>query len=627
MKSKVNRRRFLTTLGMGVAASQTFSLTAGNFYAPNSKNFTPKSPSDQFHSIDLKKIKIGGEIGRRIEITVYNNLLKIDVDKDFLYSFQHKDISDEGFVGVGKLIDATVKLAINTEDEKVVALKKHLVDEIIKAQETDGYIGNMKAANRMTKMWDIHEMGYIIYGLVIDFELFGEKKSLESAQKAAKYIINNWGLIDKDWEKRVNIAKHVGITGIQRTMLLLYKITGDKTYLDFCISQINLPNWNPGIVIGRKNRIEGHIYGYMAASLAQLELYRLQKDEKLLQPTITALNFLTLHDGMAISGGAGQVEIWSDDQDGRGELGETCATAYQIRVYDSLLRLYGDLRFGDLMERTTYNALFGAQSPDGRQLRYFTPTEGARIYHNTDTYCCPNNYRRIVADLPSMIYYRTGNGIAINLYTESKAEIEMGDFSVNIRQKTNYPVSGNVVIQIDPSKSALFGLKLRIPAWCKSGSIQINDEPGKIETKPGQFVDIERNWKTGDTISLNLHMEWRLVKGRQRQAGRVAVMRGPLLFCLNPAQNDALAKLDGADLGKLIIDLESIEKTPVTDKSVRPDGIGCKLKAGNVSFGMGNTKNLSLILTEFTDPNGKCTYFKTPEINEGVVDELVQKMI
>jgi hypothetical protein len=226
-----------------------------------------------------------------------------------------------------------------------------------------------------------------------------------------------------------------------------------------------------------------------------------------------------------------------------------------------------------------------------------------------------------------MIYYRTGNGIAINIYTESNAEIEMGDFSVKVTQKTNYPVSGDVVIQVDPSKSALFGLKLRIPAWCKNGSIQINDEPDRIDTKPGQFVDVERNWKTGDTIRLNMQMEWRLVKGRQRQAGRVAVMRGPLLFCLNPAQNDALAKLDGADLGKLIIDFGSIEKTPVTDKSVRPDGIGCKLKAGNASFGMGNTQNLSLILTEFADPNGKCTYFKTPEINEGVVDELVEKLI
>jgi hypothetical protein len=73
--------------------------------------------------------------------------------------------------------------------------------------------------------------------------------------------------------------------------------------------------------------------------------------------------------------------------------------------------------------------------------------------------------------------------------------------------------------------------------------------------------------------------------------------------------------------------LGSIDKTPVIDKSIRPDGIGCKLKAGNLPFGIGNTQNLSLILSEFTDPNGKCTYFKTPEINEGVVDELVKKFI
>jgi uncharacterized protein len=126
---------------------------------------------------------------------------------------------------------------------------------------------------------------------------------------------------------------------------------------------------------------------------------------------------------------------------------------------------------------------------------------------------------------------------------------------------------------------------------------------------------------------MNLDMDWRLIKGVQKQAGRVAVMRGPVVFCLNPDQNKLLAELDGADLGKIVIDYESIEKEPVADRSVRPDGMGCSLKAGNTVFAMGNTRELSLVLTEFPDPLGKCTYFKTPEIGEAIQDELTQRTL
>ena len=117
-------------------------------------------------------------------------------------------------------------------------------------------------------------------------------------------------------------------------------------------------------------------------------------------------------------------------------------------------------------------------------------------------------------------------------------------------------------------------------------------------------------------------MEWRLVSGKQRQAGRAAVMRGPLLFCLNPFQHESLAHLDGADLGRIIIDLNSIETIPENNDDFRPDGIACRLKAGNKPYAMGNAANLSLILTEFADPDGKCTYFRVPDFSEAVPDEL-----
>jgi DUF1680 family protein len=585
------------------------------------KRAVGQTNNDKLSQLIPSQVKVGGEFGRRMDITVYNNIFKIDADHDFLASFQKRE-DKNNYIGLGKLIDTVVKMAVNAGDEKVIALKNHLIDAIINTQESDGYIGNMVPGKRIVKLWDVHEIGYIIFGLTSDYNSFRSEKSLNAARKAADYLISNWQMIPGDWEKTTNVATHVGITGIDRTMVSLYKATGDKRYMDFCLKQDDLVGWNPPIVMGRRDLIEGHIYSYVSTALAQMELFRMKKDKALLAPTIKVMNFITAQNGMTITGGIGQQEIWTDDQDGRGDLGETCATAYQIRLYDNLLRFNGDSRYGDMMERAIYNALFGAQSPDGRQIRYFTPFEGPRAYHNTDTYCCPCNYRRVIAELPSFIFYRDRKGLSVNLYTTSKAEIQMGDYSVAISQETEYPSSGHVVLHIDPSKPATFTVRMRIPLWCKNAYLSLNGKPLKTRCEPGKFAVVENNWKAGDQVTLEMPMHWRLVKGRQRQAGRVAVMRGPLVFCLRPEKNSTLGGKDAADLGNMIIDLANIEKSPVSEKSVRPDGIGCRLKAGSKIWAMGNSADITLTLSEFADPDGKCTYFRTPDLSKAVDDEL-----
>jgi len=98
---------------------------------------------DQLIPLELMDVKAGGEIGRRINITVNNNLLKIDADNDFLAPFILKNQKKDFYIGLGKLIDATVKLASYTVDDRVIALKKHLIDETISAQDASGYLGLM----------------------------------------------------------------------------------------------------------------------------------------------------------------------------------------------------------------------------------------------------------------------------------------------------------------------------------------------------------------------------------------------------------------------------------------------------------------------------------------------------
>jgi hypothetical protein len=349
----------------------------------------------------------------------------------------------------------------------------------------------------------------------------------------------------------------------------------------------------------------------------------MQPNPRPLHQTERALDFMLQHDGLHITGGTGQCEIWTDDQDGRGDLAETCATAYQLRVYDSLLRLNADARMGDLIERTIFNTLFAAQSPDGRRLRYFAPTEGPRSYWTTDTYCCPCNYRRIVSELPAMVFYRTAAGLAVNLYTPAEAKLTLGkDVPLRIRQETDYPNTGRVRLLLDPAQPVQFPLQLRIPHWARGAAVTINGKPAGGAVNAGAFFELTREWKAGDEVALDLPMSWRLVKGRQRQAGRVALMRGPQVFCLNPAQNSLLAKLDGTDLGYLAIAPASLA-APVSSDAVRPGGLACKVSFWKPGFGLGDKADYELTLTEFPDPDGKATYFRLRDFSVAVEDELL----
>ena len=577
--------------------------------------------ADRMVRIDPRSIEIGGEIGRRIDVTIDNNLLVLDADNDFLRPFRERNAAG-GYIGLGKLIDAAVRFAVyRNSDDRVLALKRHLVRETIRLQENDGYIGLMKPESRMWALWDIHEMSYLVLGLTADHRFFGEKASLETAKKLADYMINRWKHENPAGPSSMGgISTYMATTSFENALLALYEQTGDARYLDFCVKDRKLPEWDVGIVVGRHGLVDGHAYSYLCRCLAQLELYRIQPDKRLLERTHDVIDFLTRRDGLVITGTCGYQECWHDNHQGFFKLGETCATAYLIRFLDNLLRLEGDSRYGDIMERAIYNALFAAQSPDGRRIRYYVPFEGERIYFDRDTYCCPCNYRRIIAELPGMVYYRCDNGLAVNLYTESSAMVELGgDLSLKVRQTTGYPARGKVVIHLDPTRTASFPVRLRIPRWCDEASISVNGESLTVRTAGGSFFTIERMWKAGDRIELDMPMAWKAVRGRKAQEGRVAVMRGPVLFCLNPERNE---QVNPGEVHLLRIDTSSLA-VPEYDQADTPFGMTCRVKFWNPNSYIGDP-DISAVLTGFTDPGGRQTYFlvQDPKADNYADDEL-----
>jgi DUF1680 family protein len=576
--------------------------------------------ADELIPLSPGQVRAGGEIGRRVEITIRNNLLALDAEKDFLAPFQARN-QRGGYIGLGKLLMAAARFAASTGDAAAVRFERDLASRVAALQEADGYLGLCAPASRVHALWDVHELGYLIAGLLDDYQYFQRARSLEAARKAADYLLAHWSEVPPDWGQRTGVATHVAVTGIERTLLALHRVTGEARYLNFVLHQRALAEWDFPIIIGRRAGIEGHIYAFLARSLAQLELHRLRPAPELLRTSDRALGFLTRQDGMAVTGAAGQWEIWTNDQDGRGALGETCATAYELRWLDSLLRLRGEARPGDLMERIIYNTLFAAQSPDGRRIRYYAPLEGPREYHPGDTYCCPGNYRRIIAELPEMIYYRWGNGLAVNLLTASEARLEAGGALLRVRQRTAYPSSGTVDLLLDPERPARFPLRVRIPAWAAGARALLNGEAAGEAAEAGQWLTLNRTWSTGDVLRLEFPLHPRMVRGRQRQAGRAAVLAGPLVLTLNPARDGALAGLDGADLGRYTIDPASLELLP--DASVRPGGMAVRAGAWKPGHSLVAKPELHFVLTEFADPGGRAVYFRLRDPAQSSEDELL----
>jgi len=302
------------------------------------------------------------------------------------------------------------------------------------------------------------------------------------------------------------------------------------------------------------------------------------------------------------------------------------------------MQIEGDSLYGDVMERAIYNALFAAQSRDGRELRKYTPFEGRREFYRgekssdfkRDAYCCPNNFRRIIGELPGMIYYRCGDGLTVNLYTKSRAAVKLGcGVSLKARQATDYPNSGRVAVYLDPDRPAKFPLRLRIPRWCKGAAVSVNGKIAERAVEGGQFFAIDRKWHTGDRVDVNMPMTTRLVRGRKAQAGRVAVMRGPLLFCLNPERQETLSGKVAADatveaaLKAVRLEGSSLQ-TPIRDETVRPGGLAYRVRAWSPGQGPRQPANLPLILTEYADAGGQVTYFLVDAPNLAVEDELVE---
>jgi len=201
------------------------------------------------------------------------------------------------------------------------------------------------------------------------------------------------------------------------------------------------------------------------------------------------------------------------------------------------------VKIADVMERALYNGINSGMSLSGTMYCYRNPLEssGEKIRNEWyDTTCCPPNLERILASLPGYMYSTSPQGVYVNLFHSSTLDwhLENG-MGVRIAQQTEYPWKGTVDLTVDPASAAEFSLFVRIPGWADGTTVANAVPPGfaarQDQPKAGEYFEIHRRWKPGDKIHIDFDMRARLVRANplvREDAGRVALERGPLVYCL-----------------------------------------------------------------------------------------------
>lgn len=229
---------------------------------------------------------------------------------------------------------------------------------------------------------------------------------------------------------------------------------------------------------------------------------------------------------------------------------EICASIALANWNQRMNLIHEDAKYADVVERTLYNAILVGTNLTGDKFYYDTRLEVSNKQGRSDWFacaCCPPNLMRTIAKLSEYMYTVHGDDLFVNLYIGSNGTVNVDGTKVELTQKTEYPWDGAVKLTVNPAKEKTFTMKLRIPGWTqeqkdKNVSISVNGK--EIETKAENgYVAINREWKSGDVVKIDMPMEIRMTEANPNvttNAGRIALERGPIVYCMETAGNAQL---------------------------------------------------------------------------------------
>ena len=571
------------------------------------------------------RVRLTGWAGMRIQANEMNRLVKLDPAR--LLEGYRKRPGRQSWDGehVGKWLHAATLAWVYTGDPALRKKLDEVVAELSKCQLEDGYLGTYLDKDRWTD-WDVWAHKYNLLGLITYMRYTGNREPLPVCRRMGDLLCRTFG---DDGEKRdiLKAGHHVGMapTSVLEPMVLLYRLTGEPRYLDFCkyiLRAWEQPN-GPKIVstlltAKREDQVgNGKAYEMLSCLNGALEYYRTTGDRPLLEACRNAWQDIVDH-RLYLTGASSYGELFHDDFDlpNVANVGETCVTVTWLQFNAQLLRLTGEARFADQLEHVVLNQLFGAQRPDGCAWGYYVQMEGKKPYSESlDGHCCLSSGPRGVALIPTFAASTDAEGVVVNLYDAGTARLTMRDGTpVTLVTETQYPGDAGIRIAVDTAATQPFALKLRIPAWCRSASIQVNGE--KDGTTPGGdgYVALRRTWKRGDAVELNFKLEPRVIVGDHKNQGKAALGYGPLVLAADDAlladagQKVSTIALPGVELAGLDVQPEPAPEPVKTWPGARVFRV--KAAARKSSAGLKAGSPLTIRLIPFADAGASGTPYR-----------------
>ncbi len=477
---------------------------------------------------------------------------------------------------IAKWLEGLAYILAHSENEKLEKIADESIEKIEKNRDENGYYNShfLVTGEKFT-IRNEHELycaGHLMEAAVAYYEATGKKLLLDIMCKYADYI-------EKAFVKEKS-AKFVtpGHPEIELALVKMYEVTGEKRYLD--LSKFFVDNHGDNDVDGLvyngcritynqdecavrdRETAEGHCVRalYLFCAMADIAYYYDDKElfeaaERCFENIVNKRMYITGATGSTCHGESFTIDY---DLPNRDAYAETCASIALCMFANRMIKLNPDGKYGDAVERALYNGVLSGISMDGKSFFYENPltidpdfnnvntcTDGGKRFPITqrkevfDCSCCPPNVIRLIADIGDYMYSYNDDTVFVHQYINS----ETSQDGINIKQETKYPANGDVIITVNAKTQKQ--LAFRVPYWCKNFTV---NKAYKIE-KGYAYVDISGEEK----IIISFDMTPKFIKANKRvhdNAGRVALMRGPVVYCLEGKDN-------GKDLECVRVDINS----------------------------------------------------------------------
>lgn len=495
---------------------------------------------------------------------------------------------------VAKWLEAVAYSLMWHPDPELEKIADGAIDDIVAAQQPDGYLDTYYILNgldkRFTNLKDHHELyclGHMIEGAVAYYQATGKDKLLKALERYVDCVDEHIG------PDEGKIHGYPGHEIIEMALIRLYEVTKKEKYLRLAKYFIDERGKSPlyfeeetkkygnkfwwdessfqyhyyqaGEPVRDQQYAIGHAVRAVYLYSGVADVARRTGDETLYE-TCRRLWNDTVNRQMYVTGGIGSSqygEAFTYDYDLPNDTiyAETCASIGLVFFARRMLGIEPRGEYGDVMERALYNGIISGMSQDGRSFFYVNPlevvpeaSEKDHLRHHVKVQrqkwfgcaCCPPNLARLLCSMGAYSYGVNGDTLYTHLYLEgdTKAALTSGELSFSV--KTNYPWDGDVRISMQSAPSAPVTLALRIPGWCRSYTLKVAGETITPDVRDG-YAYITRTFAPGEEIELVMEMPVRLVRANPRvreDIGKVALMRGPIVYCLEEADNgDNLARV------------------------------------------------------------------------------------